>query len=377
MTSIETPVRFHLSLNVSNLDRAVAFFEELLLTPVAKRRADYAKFELENPPLVLSLEPRSPQEHGSLNHLGFRFADTKSLVELQRQLETLGIATEREEGVECCYAKQTKFWVNDFDQRLWEFYVLEGDLDHRGEGQSLEKMVGADTAAAAITRQSQTAVEPAIWEHRMGSPFSLPSDPCREIRLRGTFNVPTFPAVMNNVLEQSFHRLVPGGKIALHMLTCEDELCETPTLPGPAAYVKYVPVRSVLMQALEDAGFEDLVLTTFRSGACFEFKGHPLRETRIEARRPAGEPISESKLADEISNPADQDDISQQICKVMFKGPFKEIHDDAGTRWRRGELTTISAARWAALKDSTVGSMFVELPEEAAVAHCGVSRAAS
>ena len=39
--------------------------------------------------------------------------------------------TRREEGVECCYARQTKFWVLDPDRTLWEMYVLEGDIEQR------------------------------------------------------------------------------------------------------------------------------------------------------------------------------------------------------------------------------------------------------
>lgn len=346
MSSTNIPVRFHLSLNVSNLDKAVPFFEKLLQMPVTKRRADYAKFELDSPPLVFSLEPRSPQEHGSLNHVGFRFANPATLVDLQGQLESFGISTQREDGVECCYAKQTKFWVHDDDQRLWEFYVLEGDLDHRGAGQSLEKMVGPD-AAASMT----VAPQPVVWEHRMGSPFTLPNEPCDEIRLRGTFNLPTTPAAVAETLEKTFTALVPGGKVALHMLTAEETLCEAPSLPGPAAYVKHVPVRSELMNALETAGFTDIQLTTFRSGACFEFKGHPLREAKIEAHRPA------EKVSD--------------VCTVLFKGPFREIIDDEGNEWRRGEPATVPKSRWTALQNSSVASMFVELPETAVFAHCG------
>lgn len=172
-------VRFHLSLNVSNLPKAVAFLEGVLGVPVAKQRADYAKFELDSPPLVLSLEPRLPTSYGSLNHLGFRFPDSQSLVEAQSRLELAGVATQREDGVECCYSKQTKFWVHDLDQRLWEFYTLDEDLDHRGAGQSLEEMVGEE-AAAAIVRLDV----PDVWEHRMYDPFSPPSTPCDEIRLR-------------------------------------------------------------------------------------------------------------------------------------------------------------------------------------------------
>src|SRR5580658_2971735 len=96
------PVRFHLSLNVSDLTQAVAFFEKVLGVPAAKKRSDYAKFELDSPPLVFSLEPRSPGVHGSLNHVGFRFADSATLVDVQKRLEMAGIRTAREEGVECC-----------------------------------------------------------------------------------------------------------------------------------------------------------------------------------------------------------------------------------------------------------------------------------
>ena len=50
-------IRFHLSLNVSDLNRSVAFFRTLFGMEPAKLRADYAKFEPDDPPLVLSLEP--------------------------------------------------------------------------------------------------------------------------------------------------------------------------------------------------------------------------------------------------------------------------------------------------------------------------------
>jgi hypothetical protein len=342
----EGPVRFHLSLNVSRLDQAVPFFEKLLRTPVTKRRSDYAKFELDSPPLVLSLEPRAAGGQESLNHLGFRFADSATLSDVERQLASLGISTQREEGVECCYARQTKFWVHDGDRRLWEFYVLEDDLEHRGAGQTLEQMIGTDAAAAM-----PAARLPRVWEHRMGSPFTGPETGCDEIALRGTFNVPMPAEEVASILDKAFAALVPGGKITLHHLTAEETLCESPVLPGPAAYVRHVPVRAELMTALEAAGFVDLALTTFRAGACFEFKGHPLRETRIEARRPAS---------------ADAD-----LCTVLFKGPFREILDDEGGRWRRGEPMEIPRSRWRAIEQSAAADLFVELPAAPAVAACG------
>src|SRR6516165_6645506 len=107
-----TSIRFHLSLNVSDLGRSVAFYQALFGMPPVKRRDDYAKFELEDPPLVMSLEPSAAGAGGALNHLGFRMADSASLVAMQRRLGEAGISSRREEGVECCYARQTKFFVH-------------------------------------------------------------------------------------------------------------------------------------------------------------------------------------------------------------------------------------------------------------------------
>jgi catechol 2,3-dioxygenase-like lactoylglutathione lyase family enzyme len=134
-------VRFHLSLNVTNLERSVAFYRILFGKEPAKCRPDYAKFELDDPPLVLSLEPTPPGPGGALNHLGFRMPDSATLVTVQMRLERAGIHTKREEGVECCYARQTKFWVTDPDHTLWEIYTLDEDIDHRGAGQTREQML--------------------------------------------------------------------------------------------------------------------------------------------------------------------------------------------------------------------------------------------
>lgn len=134
-------IRFHLSLNVGDLERSAAFYRILFGREPAKCRSDYAKFELDDPPLVLSLEPAPRGGGGALNHLGFRVPDSATLVAVQKRLETAGIRTRREEGVECCYARQTKFWVTDPDQTLWEFYTLDEDIDHRGPGQTREQML--------------------------------------------------------------------------------------------------------------------------------------------------------------------------------------------------------------------------------------------
>src|SRR3954465_14165197 len=97
------PVKFHLSLNVADLAKSIHFFRILFGIEPAKVRSDYAKFEPDEPPLVLSLEPTPRGTGGALNHLGFRMPDSASLVRMQKRLEMAGIKSQREEGVECCY----------------------------------------------------------------------------------------------------------------------------------------------------------------------------------------------------------------------------------------------------------------------------------
>ena len=81
---------------------------------------------------MLSLQPSPVGSGGSLNHLGFGVSNAEELVKIQRSLEEAGFPTEREDNVECCYARQTKFWINDPDRRLWEVYVIHEDVAERG-----------------------------------------------------------------------------------------------------------------------------------------------------------------------------------------------------------------------------------------------------
>ena len=132
---IEQAVRkFHVSLNVSELARSIAFYKELFGVEPAKAYSDYAKFELQEPPVILSLVPRAPGQGGHLNHAGIRVTTSEELVQVQHRLEKAGFRTRREDGVECCYALQTKFWVTDPDELLWEVYVFHEDVEHHGHG---------------------------------------------------------------------------------------------------------------------------------------------------------------------------------------------------------------------------------------------------
>jgi catechol 2,3-dioxygenase-like lactoylglutathione lyase family enzyme len=135
MTTCTSPPRkFHFGLTVADLDRAVEHYRVLLgAAPVVHSR-DFAKFDVDDPPIVLSLAPGAAAPGGALNHVGFRVADSAALMQVEERLQSHGITTEREEGVACCYSRQTKFWVSDADRNLWEIYTVHEDLDYAGFG---------------------------------------------------------------------------------------------------------------------------------------------------------------------------------------------------------------------------------------------------
>jgi catechol 2,3-dioxygenase-like lactoylglutathione lyase family enzyme len=285
-------IRFHLSLNVSNLERSVAFYRTLFGTAPAKQRPDYAKFELDDPPLVLSLEPTPRATGGPLNHLGFRMPDAPSLVAMQERLERTGVRSEREEGVECCYARQTKFWVHDPDGTLWEVYTLEGDIEHRGAGQLPEKVRPATTAPSA---------EPVVWEHHLGqdvpvrAPFA--DHGADEVRLRGSLNMSLEEGERTRLFAEARRVLRPGGRLFVHVLTGEKPFAGEPGLPGPAAVVRHVPVDADVVGLVEAAGFEGVRFLKFDAKPCFVREGVPMRETQLEAWSRLGfRPIRYAKM---------------------------------------------------------------------------------
>ncbi|HEX4071687.1 MAG TPA: ArsI/CadI family heavy metal resistance metalloenzyme, partial [Planctomycetaceae bacterium] len=202
--------KFHFGLNVADIDRAVAFYRILFGVEPAKHFTDHAKFEVDDPPLILSLHPSPRAAGGALNHVGFRVASSEKLVAVQHRLEMVGIRTEREEGIECCYARQTKFWVPDADKNLWEIYTLEDDLDHSGFG-------GAEGGSVPRVDDGH---EPVVWEHMLYAP--LPQEipfadgGVDEVRLEGTFNADLADAARSRFIAEAVRVLRPGGRIVVH-----------------------------------------------------------------------------------------------------------------------------------------------------------------
>jgi catechol-2,3-dioxygenase len=67
----------HISLNVRDIERSVAFYEAFFGQPAHKRRPGYANFDIAQPPLKLALQEQAHVAGvGTLSHLGVQVATT-------------------------------------------------------------------------------------------------------------------------------------------------------------------------------------------------------------------------------------------------------------------------------------------------------------
>ncbi|MEM1308705.1 MAG: ArsI/CadI family heavy metal resistance metalloenzyme [Cyanobacteria bacterium P01_H01_bin.153] len=115
----------HIALHVANLERAISFYRVLFDAQPAKHKADYAKFDIDNPRLNLTLNVSDHIGEPGLSHFGIQVDSTEGVQAAIARFQAAGLATFAETDTDCCYALQDKVWVTDPDQNRWEIFVIK------------------------------------------------------------------------------------------------------------------------------------------------------------------------------------------------------------------------------------------------------------
>ena len=148
-------LKAHLALNVRNVERSIDFYRKMLGTDPSKVREGYAKFDVENPPLNLTLNQHPVTSQGALSHLGIQVRSTEDVLAIRQKWVGEGLLTRDEMQTNCCYALQDKTWVRDPDGNEWEvFVVLKDNLSATSACEC-----GVDSTKTDATLAQQPALE--------------------------------------------------------------------------------------------------------------------------------------------------------------------------------------------------------------------------
>lgn len=120
--------RFHVHVSVTDLDQSIAFYSSLFGQAPDKRRADYARWMLDDPGLNFAISSRGGGS--GINHLGLQVDSGDELTLLKiRAAEAASGEPLQESGVQCCYAVSDKYWAVDPQGIAWEQFQTLGDAD--------------------------------------------------------------------------------------------------------------------------------------------------------------------------------------------------------------------------------------------------------
>ncbi|AKC87959.1 ArsI/CadI family heavy metal resistance metalloenzyme [Pseudoxanthomonas suwonensis] len=140
--------RFHVHLNVADLEASIRFYTALFGAGPKVLKDDYAKWLLDDPRVnfAVSRTGRAP----GVDHLGLEADDAAGLAEFGARLDTAGGRVLPEADAHCCYARSDKFWTEDPQGTRWETFHTHGEAATYHGGPAA---CAGGTAACAPTRQ--------------------------------------------------------------------------------------------------------------------------------------------------------------------------------------------------------------------------------
>lgn len=145
-------LKTHIALNVTNIEKSVAFYQAMFGVVPVKHKVDYAKFDIANPPLNLTLnQAETIQLRGALSHLGVQVSSSQDVQAAISRFKAAGLSLFEEKDTDCCYALQDKVWVTDPDGNSWEIFVVK--VADTAPEQNVRTVINSNSAST-VTKSS-------------------------------------------------------------------------------------------------------------------------------------------------------------------------------------------------------------------------------
>lgn len=139
--------RFHVHVGVADLDASVLFYSKLFGAAPAVRKADYAKWMVDEPRVNFAIS--KSEGHQGVSHLGLQADSADELADIQRHFAAADPRAVDEPDAACCYARSDKHWATDPQGIRWEGFHSHGLLEHEVEAPDSHAQAAAKCCAPA------------------------------------------------------------------------------------------------------------------------------------------------------------------------------------------------------------------------------------
>lgn len=120
-------LKAHAALNLRIVKKSIQFYRKLFGIDPCKPYDKYAKFDIQDPPLNLTLNERPFIDSGALFHMDIQVASTAAVFTIRERWQRASLETKDEMQVVCGHALQDKTRTTDPDGINWEAFVVHQD----------------------------------------------------------------------------------------------------------------------------------------------------------------------------------------------------------------------------------------------------------
>ena len=117
--------RFHVHVNVTDLETSIGFYSTLFGSAPSVRKPDYAKWMLDDPRVNFAISQRD--RAAGIDHLGLQADEPRELEEIGKRLAAADAVALAEKATTCCYAHSDKYWAQDPQSVRWETFHTHGE----------------------------------------------------------------------------------------------------------------------------------------------------------------------------------------------------------------------------------------------------------